>query len=315
MLMVLASPGARCWTKVRPAVLACMAGVAACVGRWPDEWYVPLMAATAASIPSSGAPVAGGIVFVPVLRAHGMAPRDAVAFSALTQLVGCGVLTPLNWLAFDPDVLDHATLRASLPPASAGMLASLTVMRARGCHADHAISLAFSSFCGVLAVYCAWLLCRAPSASAPPAHPATRVPYPVFVLACVLGGLLTGYIGVAIEKVLFVLMTMEGACVRRATLTSITAVGWASALAVAAHALAPSDPADPGYIGALPVRVWIVALPGVMFGSILGPHVHRLLGSATILTLFAVYLAFDFVHGVVTMGAWYQSCQPKLGGL
>ena len=303
-------PLAQWWTHARPMVLMCMIGVSAFAGEWPNDWYVPLMAACAAVIPSSGAPVAGGVVFMPVLHAHGTSPRDAVAFSALTQLVGCGVLTPLNWLAIDPDVFDVPAIRASLIPASSGAIASLSVLRMRGCHADQIVALSFSLFCGALAAYCTWLLRRAvPTGRSPAPEMARRLPYPLFALACAAGGLLTGYIGVAIEKVIFVLLTLEGTCVRRATLTSITVVGWVSAVAVAVHALSPSEPTDPGYIGVLPVRLWLVALPGVMAGSMLGPYAHRILGTTPILLLFTIYLTFEFAHGVATSHLWFGSCE------
>ena len=62
------------------------------------------MATVAATIPASGAPVAGGILFLPVLQSYGVCPRDAVAFSSITQFFGCGIFAPLNWLAIDPNV-------------------------------------------------------------------------------------------------------------------------------------------------------------------------------------------------------------------
>ena len=51
-------------------------------------WFAPLMGIIAASIPASGAPVAGGVVFLQLLNAVGVCPRDAVAFSAATQFFG-----------------------------------------------------------------------------------------------------------------------------------------------------------------------------------------------------------------------------------
>ena len=67
--------------------------------RCAELWYAPLMGAAAASLPSGGAPVAGGVVFFPLLRAAGVAPRSRVAFAACTQALGVGAFTPLNWLA------------------------------------------------------------------------------------------------------------------------------------------------------------------------------------------------------------------------
>ena len=47
--------------------------------------YVPLMGLCAAALPAAGAPVAGGIVFMPILTLNKICPRDAVAFAAAMQ--------------------------------------------------------------------------------------------------------------------------------------------------------------------------------------------------------------------------------------
>eukprot|EP00640_Fibrocapsa_japonica_P006094 CAMPEP_0113943668 /NCGR_PEP_ID=MMETSP1339-20121228/26962_1 /TAXON_ID=94617 /ORGANISM="Fibrocapsa japonica" /LENGTH=125 /DNA_ID=CAMNT_0000948607 /DNA_START=30 /DNA_END=404 /DNA_ORIENTATION=- /assembly_acc=CAM_ASM_000762 len=49
-------------------------------------WYVPIMGIVAAALPSGGAPIAGGIVFLPVLTINGLSASQAVAFSAATQM-------------------------------------------------------------------------------------------------------------------------------------------------------------------------------------------------------------------------------------
>ena len=72
----------------------------------------------------------------------------------------------------------------------------------------------------------------------------------------VAGGVLTGYIGISIEKVLFVLLTLSGEVpVLKATVTSITLVGWISGIAFLMHATSPCDPLAPWYIGAVPYRL------------------------------------------------------------
>ena len=53
----------------------------------------------------AGMPIAGGLVFLPVLtRVGGLDARTTVAFTAATQTVGVGVLAPLNWLFHDKRV-------------------------------------------------------------------------------------------------------------------------------------------------------------------------------------------------------------------
>ena len=94
-----------------------------------DLWYVPLMGIVAAAIPAAGAPVAGGIVFFPILTLNHICPQEAVAFAAATQLVGVGVFTPLNWLATDPTVFDgfYDILNLALVPGIVGITVALIV--------------------------------------------------------------------------------------------------------------------------------------------------------------------------------------------
>ena len=109
-------------------------------------WRVPVMAILAASIPASGAPVAGGIIFLPVLQTYGVCPRDAVAFSALTQFFGCGIFSPLNWLVQDPTVFLPGALRIAFLPSLIGLLAALSYIKVNGCHGDHVVLLVFAVF-------------------------------------------------------------------------------------------------------------------------------------------------------------------------
>lgn len=81
-------------------VLMCMLLVP--VQTMREAWFAPIMGVVACALPSSGMPVAGGIVFVPTLTTFGgMDARDAIAFTAATQMVGVGILAPLNWLFHD----------------------------------------------------------------------------------------------------------------------------------------------------------------------------------------------------------------------
>mmetsp|Transcript_10475 Transcript_10475/g.30834 ORF Transcript_10475/g.30834 Transcript_10475/m.30834 type:complete len:105 (-) Transcript_10475:350-664(-) len=95
------------------------------------------------------------------------------------------------------------------------------------------------------------------------------------------GGLLTGYIGISVEKVLFVLLA-SGALgrrehVRSAAITSVTFVGWLSgvSLAVRASRAGTASPDARDYVGEVPWRLVATALPGVVLGTMLGPRVNR----------------------------------------
>ena len=88
----------------------------------------PLMGMIACAIPSGGAPVAGGVVFLPVLSLMGMEPHDGVAFAAATQMFGVGIFAPLGWMARDPTVLMPRFLLVTLPYALAGLLTGLLLI-------------------------------------------------------------------------------------------------------------------------------------------------------------------------------------------
>jgi len=113
-------------------------------------------------------------------------------------------------------------------------------------------------------------------------------------VAAVIGGCLTGYIGVCIEKVLFVLLTWRyGVNARAASVTSIALVGWISAVAFALHAIAPCSPAAPGYIGAVPYAYWLMVLPGILVGSVVGPYINAAVGSRRVMIAFVVLLLVE----------------------
>jgi hypothetical protein len=85
-------------------------------------WFAPLMGVVAAAIPASGAPVAGGIVFLPVLDSFGVCPRDAVAFSAATQFFGVGIFAPLNWLIKDKNIFIWPAIKRTWVPSAIGLV-------------------------------------------------------------------------------------------------------------------------------------------------------------------------------------------------
>jgi len=253
-------------------------------------WWTPLMGTIAAAIASGGAPVAGGIVFLPVLTHLGVCPSDAVAFTAATQMLGVGVFAPLNWLVRDPSAIDLSSLRRMLPPMLVGLILSLTVLRLES---GDAVLIAFAFFCLFVAAYVAQGLLGC--GTGPMSELSAVRTEPRMVLhwaACALGGLLTGYIGVAAEKVSFMLLIYQGGIdVRTASVTSVTSVGWLSAVATVVHAL--SRCSSGGYD--LPVQLWLTGLPGILLGSYLGPRINAALGPRRVMTVFCVLLVVEAV--------------------
>lgn len=266
-------------------------------------WWTPLMGTIAAAIPSGGAPVAGGIVFLPVLTHLNFCPSDAVAFTAATQMLGVGVFAPLNWLVRDPSALDVDAMRRMLPPLLVGLLLSLTVLRLES---GDAVLVAFALFCLFVAAYVAHgllgcgALARASAGQAERPEPPTSETWGDVALrwvACVVGGVLTGYIGVAAEKVSFVLLTSRGKLdVRTASVTSVTLVGWLSAVATAVHAFSRCSAGRGGAAAGgydLPVQLWLAGLPGILLGSYLGPRINAALGPRRVMTVFCVLLVVE----------------------
>ena len=106
------------WVYARPIIFVVLCLLPFSIYEWQELitlWPIPTMAVVAASIPASGAPVAGGIVFLPVLHSFGVCPRDAVAFSAATQFFGVGIFAPLNWMAQDASVFLPGALCSFYP--------------------------------------------------------------------------------------------------------------------------------------------------------------------------------------------------------
>jgi len=94
-----------------------------------ELWYVPIMVVAASALNGSGAPIAGGIIYFPILSSFGrLCPRDVVAFSAATQALGIGLLTPLNWFMRDLSVFYVDIIRVGLLPGAAGLALSLFIM-------------------------------------------------------------------------------------------------------------------------------------------------------------------------------------------
>lgn len=115
-----------------------------------DAWYVPIMGIVGCSIPSGGAPVTGGVVFLPVLTMKKIEVHSAVAFSAATQMFGVGVFAPMGWMSRDPSVLMLSFLKPMFPFALAGLLFSILVTPLEK---SEEVLLAFTIFVLCLAAY------------------------------------------------------------------------------------------------------------------------------------------------------------------
>ena len=74
--------------------------------------------------------------------------------------------------------------------------------------------------------------------------------------------------------------------------------------------LSPRCPMEPGYVGALPVDLWLMTMPGVFVGSLLGPTVARVLGARNVIWLFCFCLVGDAVENSLRLsGVMGETCQ------
>lgn len=115
-----------------------------------DTWYVPIMGIIGCTIPSGGAPVAGGVVFLPILTMKHIEAHEAVAFAASTQMIGVGIFAPMGWMYKDPTVLMPSFLKPMFPWALAGLFFSYLVTPLE---TEDEVLLAFTIFVICLAIY------------------------------------------------------------------------------------------------------------------------------------------------------------------
>ena len=227
-------------------------------------WWAPAMGVVACALPSSGMPVAGGIVFLPMLtRIGGLPARDAVAFAAATQTVGVGILAPLNWLFHDRRVFvrngrGDIFLLTTLPSFGGVALTKLINVP------DEVTMWAFTAFVAVVAIYTFWFASKSGfnQGNKTPNHNEiklfTRGPICMITLLSFFGGISVGIIGIGIEKLLFVYLTwIYDIDSRSAGITSIISVGIASGFSFTWHAWAQEVPYD----------WWLMVLPGILLGK------------------------------------------------
>merc|ERR1711871_17817 len=250
-------------------------------------WWIPVMGILACAIPSAGIPVAGGILFFPFLNMAGLEPQECVAFGVATQAIGVGLFAPAGWLVKDPSMIEPWVLLWSVPAALCGLFLGLLALPLSG----ETVVWAFTAFCVLVLGHTIWggfhTLAQQDEKLANN-HPA------VIIQLCgggVLGGLMVAWIGIGIEKVLFVLLTWHSMDAMRASITGITAVGLVSCAAAVYQ----------GALNRIPWDLWLLVLPGICFGSMFGTLINEVFGKQAVLRAFMVLLVFDIARGAVVL--------------
>lgn len=279
------------WTRVWPYAcvvlwMALMLRACMVAPSWIELARLVLVCTLAATLPSCGAPVAGGIVLLPaVQRWYGLRIRDAVAFCSSVQFFGCGIFTPLNWWVRDPHIFLVDAWRDAWMPSTTGMILGFFALVWDVPYTDRVVLCVFTLFSAVVLVLTTHRLMHAR-----PTQTLSPLPKGVWSTSCVVGGALTACVGIALEKTLFVLLAST---TRRAsasiTVTSITAVGWASGLCLMVRAC------DPVRFGRVPLTLTEMALPGILLGATIGPVVHARVGDRPVLWFFVATLVVEVV--------------------
>jgi len=272
------------WKCIQNCMLPALVVLPLLIFGWRETlraWYIPLLAIFAAAFPSGGAPIAGGILFVPMLIRTGVQPKQAVAFSAAVQTFGCGIFAPLNWTSMNPRILIFEILYVSLIPGVLGCITALVILPMPA----QSIEIFFSVFCIFLAIYVIYGLFHNLTTNNEEVIMTPKA-YAIYSLSCFCGGLVTGWIGIGIEKVVFVLLTAfpHRANIRRSSLTAIAIVGWVSSFSLVIHL---------AYLKDVPLLLWCCAIPGVLVGARLGPKINKLLGSRNMMIIFILMLLYD----------------------
>eukprot|EP00048_Salpingoeca_helianthica_P024741 m.34945 g.34945 ORF g.34945 m.34945 type:complete len:349 (-) comp9565_c0_seq1:276-1322(-) len=254
-----------------------------------EAWYTPFLAIVAAAIPASGAPIAGGIIFIPVLQLDSLTVRNAIAFSSATQMLGVGVFAPASWLVRDPKIF---LVKPMITAVLVGIFAELMVLLVIPDPGDYAVQIFFLVFIFLLAVNTAWgifygkLLVQDDSLISMRDNP---LHFALLVFLCLVGGALTGYIAIGIDKIFFMLLTtLHHTHPMKTSISAITVVGLVSFPGAIVHFIR----------GTVPVNYWVTAIPGLLVGSMLGPIANLALGSRRILQLFVIILVVEIARSI-----------------
>ncbi len=250
-------------------------------GELYGAWFMPFLGIAAATIAMS-TPAGGGVVFFPTMVLLGVPPYQAVAFSVGAQSVGMGIFGTFNWIKRDRAAILPAAVVATALMGGAATLLSLFVFPIAQARP---LQLTFSAFGLGLAIYIFYGLRHGLDKETARFQ---LGPWMVVALAVValLGGLLVGYIGVGIDALLFLLLTLFFKIdSHEATVTSILAMGLTAMVPFAAHLFVLRD---------VPIYLWLMVLPGILLGARIGPWLNQTLGRRRILIGFSILLLLEF---------------------
>lgn len=263
-------------------------------------------------------PVGGGIIYIPAFALLGKKMSGGVAFTIATMSFGNGLFGLQNWLRRDPDALLLRELPYVVLPTWAGYLLNLAILPATGVPLAlaHLIFGLFSLVVGLFVLLAVWRggidhlfsptehagcssTARASTSCVVDAEEvsgcgpaAVHVVLPrrtlhVLALASFGSGfVLLSSIGIGPGLVTFVALAAllghtPGFRVRSALVTGVVAGGVVCWLPLLVHAAVLRD---------VPVRSWLMVLPGVYTGAFLAPLVSDFVGTLNMYRVLCVVL-------------------------
>jgi len=237
---------------------------------------------------TSGVPVAGGTLYFPIMTMTGMDADQVVFFTVATQVVSCGVLTPMAWVGKDTSVFIKPAFLYGFPPALLGVLLGTFAVPLHG----ESIKLFFSIAMLFLLCYTVHGLFHSLAKQDEPFDVQRHTVKLQLAVSGLVGGVLVAYIGIGVEKVMFFLLTLHGVNAVKSCITGISMCGvlcLVTTLGKCAHA-------------DFPLELWLLGIPGLIVGSVLGPYLNSAMGSKRVLTVFVCLLAFDVIKTLIGFG-------------
>ena len=250
--------------------------------------YMPFIGVFAATL-ANCIPLGGGIVYVPLLSLLGAEIHLSVAFTVATMTIGNGCFGFLQWLLKDPTLIVWESFVFTVLPCSLGSAFGILLVPPLD---SFWVKKIFGAFCLLVAAYVA-LLAHAHGSeerSGPTTRPApSRHQWVVVVIVFFLSGVvLVTNIGIGPALIAYFMLgdNYLGYSQKQAIVTGIITGGWVSAVPFFLHTVV---------LGDVPVKLWIMVLPGVYAGALLAPRVYEAVGLKIIFSAFSVFLVLSAV--------------------
>lgn len=252
--------------------------------------YLPCIGIFAACL-ANAVPIGGGIVYVPVLALLGSNMKVDVIFTVCTMSIGNGLFGFLKWLQKNPDIFIIDSFMYTVIPSSIGSIISFFFLPQ---FSIPFIRKFFGIFCLFLAVFVIAAAYRGGVDKVMSVESSSSIissemklnlsnrPTQIFLFVSFLGGLiLVPNIGVGPAMITFLGLSLLGYDPKRSIVTGIVTGGWVCIIPSLLHLFIFND---------VPIKLWLMVLPGVYLGASIAPAVHDKVGIINVLGAFGIFL-------------------------